>query len=129
MLACGALLLTGLALAAEHSQGIGSEQASTHRTPLQNDWHTYVDEDVGFAIDLPPTHAVGATDDGAWYIHGFYDGDPTVPDVTIQLIPGDPGDTLEQILGDVHTPGALIENVQLGGTVPAKRIVARYETH
>jgi hypothetical protein len=127
LLVFGALLLPAHARAGE-PPATGSEQASTHQTPLQTDWHTFVDEGAGFAIDLPPTHAVAATDYGIWYIHGFHEGEPMVPDVTIQLIRAEPGATLEEILGEEFSPSTLVEHVLLGGTVPGRRIVARYET-
>lgn len=98
------------------------------QTPLQQDWHVFVDETEGIALDVPPTHAVGSGQSRIWYVHGFIDGEPMVPDVSITFIPGAPDATLAEIIGDWIPDGALIENVWLGRGVPGHRVTAEYES-
>jgi hypothetical protein len=92
--------------------------------PLYADWHVWVDEERGIALDLPPTHAVGATDH-AWYVHGWIDGEPMVPDMSVQFLP-DVG--LDEAIRQAFEPDALVEHVTVGSGLPARRVTARYRT-
>jgi len=51
------------------------------------DWSAWVDSEQGFLIELPPGHAL-APAGGQWFLHGFHDGEPTVPDATITFLAG-----------------------------------------
>lgn len=97
-------------------------------TPVYQDWHTFVDEAEGIAFDLPPSHAAGSSDSAVWYIHGFLNGEPLVPDMSIQLVRARAGAGLEDVLGPNALDGALVEHVSLGRGVPARRITKEYET-
>ena len=77
LLACGPVLATDPAAPA----------ADEAATPTQDGWTAWVDTEHGFLIELPASHALGRAG-RQWFLHGFYDGDPTVPDATITYLPG-----------------------------------------
>lgn len=52
-----------------------------------DDWTAWVDAEQGFLIELPPSHALSPAD-SQWFLHGFFEGEPTVPDATITFLPG-----------------------------------------
>lgn len=56
-------------------------------TPAQHGWTAWVDTQHGFLIELPAGHAL-APAGRQWFLHGFHDGEPTVPDATITYLPG-----------------------------------------
>lgn len=60
---------------------------TTTATATGDDWTAWVDTERGFLIELPPSHAV-APAGRQWFLHGFYGGEPTVPDATITFLPG-----------------------------------------
>jgi hypothetical protein len=51
------------------------------------DWRTWVAPDAGFALALPPAHALATSGAGVWYLHGHHDGQPSVPDATLRWLP------------------------------------------
>lgn len=59
--------------------------AGAETTTAADDWTAWVDTERGFLIALPPSHAL-APAGAQWYLHGFHDGEPTVPDATITFL-------------------------------------------
>lgn len=64
----------------------GSAPAEATATTAADDWVAWVDPQRGFLIELPPSHAL-ASAGRQWFLHGFHDGEPTVPDATITFLP------------------------------------------
>ena len=85
-------------------------------------WQAWSGPEAGFNLLLPPTHDIGNSD-RIWYVHGFIDGDPTVPDMSIRFRPGT---TLEQALAEL-SDDVLVEWVRLGTDTPARRATARHD--
>ncbi len=82
------MVVGGPAVAADPvSPGADIDPPTTAATTTPNDWIAWVDSDQGFLIELPPSHAL-APAGGQWFLHGFHDGEPTVPDATITFLPG-----------------------------------------
>ena len=87
-----------------------------------DDWSTWEDPAAGFALLLPPTHDVGNSG-RIWYVHGYLDGEPLVPDMSIEFRPGASLDAaLAELADDV-----LVEWVRLGTDTPARRITAQHD--
>lgn len=87
------------------------------------DWRTWVAPDAGLALLLPPGHALSATGDGVWFLHGFHQGDPTVPDATLRWL----ADTdLQAALTETFPPDAIAEPWRFGDDATrGLRVVAR----
>lgn len=85
-------------------------------------WRTWQGPHAPFTLLLPPTHDVGRSE-RIWYVHGFIDGDPTVPDMSIEF---HPGATLEAALAELGDD-VLVEWVRLGTGTPARRLTVEHE--
>ena len=93
---------------------------ASHASPY-DDWSTWKDAAAGFAVLLPPSHDVGNSG-RIWYVHGYLNGEPLVPDMSIEFRPGASLDAaLAELADDV-----LVEWVRLGTDTPARRITARH---
>ena len=87
------------------------------------DWRTVVDVGHAFAVRLPAGHALSGAGDGAWYVHGFLDGSPLVPDVAIYALTGI---TIDDAVARDFPPGAEVERIRLGPATSGARVDATY---
>lgn len=87
------------------------------------DWRTWVAPDAGFAVALPPSHALATSGDDVWYLHGHHDGQPTVPDATLRWLAGA---DLPSALAETFPEDAIAEPWRFGDDATrGLRVVAR----
>ncbi|MDZ7706874.1 MAG: hypothetical protein U5J97_03065 [Trueperaceae bacterium] len=115
------MVVVGPAVAADPA----SPGAETGPPTTPNDWIAWVDSDQGFLIELPPSHAL-APAGGQWFLHGFFGGEPTVPDATITFLPGR---DLPRALKESFPVDATTEPLTFGDAATSGlRVTSLYET-
>ncbi|MDZ7799637.1 MAG: hypothetical protein U5K81_02435 [Trueperaceae bacterium] len=91
-----------------------------HEAPME--WHTFVDTERGFALDVPSTHRVAASG-ASYYVHTTHLGEPTVPDMSLVFL----RDTsVEAQLKEQYGPDADTEQVALGPGTEGVRVTVTY---
>lgn len=98
-------------------------QAGDASERVLSSWPVVVDAEHGFALRLPPGHDA-ARSGTIWYVHGWLDGEPLVPDLTITLAAGL---SAVEIVERDFPPSARATPVAMGPATTGLRVTARYE--
>lgn len=109
--------LVAALLAASFGLASGARD-STHREAPNDGWVIHVEPRIGFAISLPASHDIAASDT-TWYVVARAGGQQQVPDMTVTYIDGS---TIEEVIvdrfagstaGEVHRSVAGTRTVRL----------------
>jgi short-subunit dehydrogenase len=112
----------GLAERVLHRRVGGWRARGTRPDPT---WRTVVDVGHAFALRLPTGHVLSRVGDATWYVHGFLDGDPLVPDVAISFLTGI---TIDALAERDFPAGATLQRIRLGPATSGARVDATYAT-
>lgn len=101
---------------------LASSTAASADDPQARAWQTFVDAEAGFAIEVPAGHDVARSDAG-WYIHGWHEGEPTVPDAAIYF---EPGADAQAVIAERFSQDADVERLPFGRGTEGIRVTDEY---
>lgn len=69
--------------------------------------HTFILPEHSVAVDMPTSHELSGSS-GQWYVFGYLDGEPLVPDVTLYFVAGsNPADIIAKTF-----PGSSVRTIE-----------------
>ena len=120
------LLLLAVLLAACCPPGVGFAAAQAPPEARVATWTGALDEERGFALEVPVGHVLARGAGPIWYVHGFLDDDPDTPLVPDVRLNWSPEATVASWL-EANLPDAeIVGERRLGPGTSAVRVLSRW---